>query len=105
MKVSHIYMYIVSHHHRVWRYRGGRDGRETLQQFMSFLGRNHEHKLGGRQEGEEEGVRESGLQETGNLFAGVVAFCVPCGFESRGAGSIAESFQVILAQCMLMLCL
>ncbi len=23
---------------RVWRYRGGRDGHETLQQFMSFIG-------------------------------------------------------------------
>lgn len=25
--------------YRVWRYRGGRDGHETLQQFMNFLGR------------------------------------------------------------------
>ena len=24
---------------RVWRYRGGRDGHETLEQFMNFLGR------------------------------------------------------------------
>ena len=25
---------------RVWRYRGGRSGHETLQQFMNFLGRH-----------------------------------------------------------------
>lgn len=25
--------------YRVWRYRGGRDGHETLHQFMNFLGR------------------------------------------------------------------
>ena len=30
---------------RVWRYRGGRDGYETLQQFMAFLGRGPEEKL------------------------------------------------------------
>lgn len=24
----------------MWRYRGGRDGHETLQQFMSFIGSN-----------------------------------------------------------------
>lgn len=28
--------------YRVWRYRGGRDGHETLQQFMNFLGREKE---------------------------------------------------------------
>ena len=30
---------------RVWRYRGGRDGHETLQQFMNFLGRGREIQL------------------------------------------------------------
>lgn len=30
---------------RVWRYRGGRDGHETLQQFMNFLGRGQEIQL------------------------------------------------------------
>lgn len=75
----------------MWRYRGGRDGRETLQQFMSFLGRNHEYKLGERQESEER-LREGELQETSNAFAGVVAFCMP---EFGDTENIVGSFQVI----------
>ena len=35
----HACICIVYTYCRVWRYRGGRDGRETLQQFMGFLGR------------------------------------------------------------------
>lgn len=66
---------------------------------MSFLGQNYEPKLGGRHESEEN-LRERGLQETGNIFAGVVAFCVPCGFESGDTENIAESFQVIVTQVL-----
>ena len=39
--------------YRVWRYRGGRDGHETLQQFMNFLGRGKEVQLeSGTQQGQ-----------------------------------------------------
>ena len=75
------------HTHRVWRYRGGRDGRETLQQFMSFLGR--------RDSQEREGDKPR------NVFAGVVAFCVPNALESGGLENIRDSFQVHACTCII----
>jgi len=54
---------------RVWRYRGGRDGHETLQQFMSFIGND-------------QGVKP--------VYPGVAAFAVP--------SSLSESFQVDISR-------
>ena len=75
----------------MWRYRGGRDGRETLQQFMSFLGRDFEGKSV-----EKEGVgREGGVRRNDeNVFAGVVAFCVPSALEDGRLENITDEFQV-----------
>ncbi|XP_065897600.1 uncharacterized protein [Dysidea avara] len=53
--------WIFRNEDRVWRYRGGRDGRETLQQFMGFIGRT----TGGNS------------PNTDNSFAGVVIFRLP----------------------------
>ena len=45
---------------RVWRYRGGRCGHETLQQFMGFIGdSSHDNKT---------------------VYPGVAAFILPSGF-------------------------
>ena len=50
-----IYVYIFCRNEdRVWRFRGGRDGYETLEQFMSFLGK--------------------GSQARGNCFPGIVVY-------------------------------
>ena len=56
---------------RVWRYRGGRDGHETLQQFMNFLGREPAARA--------EGERETGTLEPSRSqkpYAGVAVFCL-----------------------------
>ena len=71
--------------YRVWRYRGGRDGRETLQQFMNFLG-HRTKKCVSEREGER-GRRDD------KVFAGVVAFCVPSALDNEN--SITDSFQVM----------
>ena len=80
----------------MWRYRGGRDGHETLQQFMSFLGRNRDEKLEGGEMREEEGGRER--RDKGKVYAGVVAFCVPSALalESAGLENVAQHFQVCI---------
>ena len=92
--------------HRVWRYRGGRDGHETLQQFMNFLGRDRRtettslverRKIGDERKGEEmeEGVRSTALERRppSNPYAGVVIFCVPMATEIGGNIDM-NSFQV-----------
>ena len=71
----------------MWRYRGGRDGRETLQQFMNFLGRHYEEKSVGKEGGER--GREARRSDE-NVFAGVVAFCVPSALEDGGLENIAD---------------
>lgn len=101
--------------YRVWRYRGGRDGHETLQQFMNFLGREkaepdhgggnpHERATAGQEEGaRNKGVRSSNEQRGDvsmamdkprlepNTYAGVVVFCVPIAAET---GIDFKSLQV-----------
>ena len=54
---------------RVWRYRGGRDGHETLQQFMLFIG----DAQGGKP-----------------VYPGVAAFAVPA--------SLSDSFEVDISR-------
>jgi len=54
---------------RVWRYRGGRDGHETLQQFMNFLG-----KPAARVQTEEATPISPPISD---VYPGTVAFCVP----------------------------
>ena len=103
---------------RVWRYRGGRDGHETLQQFMNFLGREkaepdhgggspHERATEGQEEGarteHDKGVRSSNEQRGDismamdksrlgpNTYAGVVVFYVPIAAET---GMDFKSLQV-----------
>ena len=81
---------------RVWRYRGGRDGHETLQQFMNFLGREQvtesrtppssneteTEKNGAKEEREKDGSTSSDAQgHSPNPYAGVVVFCVPMATE------------------------
>lgn len=100
--------------YRVWRYRGGRDGHETLQQFMNFLGREKETEAEPitygegttvRQEGDsdqrkglegassskqknEEGISETTGERLGpNTYAGVVIFCVPI-VAATGRGNV-----------------
>ena len=75
---------------RVWRYRGGRDGYETLQQFMNFLGRRD----GGGEEGQC-GVSDGrGMRKKRpRVFAGVVTFCVPTVLET-GKLYTATDYQV-----------
>ena len=80
----------LSSPYRVWRYRGGRDGHETLQQFMSFLGK------GPREKGEGEGGRGRGRgrghQES---YAGVLVFCLPRALETgRDVDDVTTVFQV-----------
>lgn len=70
---------------RVWRYRGGRDGRETLQQFMNFLGRHNS---------ENDNMTATEVEWKRSVFAGVVAFCVPTALEYERIEHIASSFQV-----------
>ena len=95
--------------YRVWRYRGGRDGHETLQQFMNFLGREKTEPeaepvaRGGGSEGttvgqegsteQAKGVSsneqrdEGGISKTTderqgpNTYAGVIIFCIPIAAE------------------------
>ncbi len=55
----------------MWRYRGGRDGHETLQQFMCFLGRPQ------RSSEESSEVTEVVLSQTNKVYPGVAAFCLP----------------------------
>ncbi len=59
---------------RVWRYRGGRDGHETLQQFMYFLGKPQRSEV--TSQGSDKGS-EVVLSEPRNVYPGVVAFCLP----------------------------
>lgn len=79
---------------RVWRYRGGRDGHETLQQFMCFLGRGLEEGV------EQETVKNGGEGEIGRqrrrkkVYAGVVAFCLPTALESGGERVSPGEYQV-----------
>lgn len=61
--------WIFSNEDRVWRYRGGRDGHETLQQFMLFIG----DAQGGKP-----------------VYPGVAAFAVPA--------SLSNSFQVDISR-------
>ena len=70
--------------HRVWRYRGGRDGRETVHQFMSFLGRQHHDTA----------ITAKTIDKKGKVFAGVVTFCVPHALECEDLGNISSDFQV-----------
>lgn len=65
--------WIFRNEDRVWRYRGGRDGRETLNQFMNFLGRDDSSQKA--------------------VFAGVVTFCLPHTLESN-VSDITDYFQV-----------
>ena len=75
--------------HRVWRYRGGRDGHETLQQFMSFLGKGPGEKGDG-----EGGVRGRGRNPR-ESYAGVLVFCLPRALETgREVDDVATVFQV-----------
>ena len=71
----------------MWRYRGGRDGRETLHQFMSFLGRQHCTT----QVAEEDKAVTGGNEK---LFAGVVTFCIPHALKCVNLGNINQDFQV-----------
>ncbi len=70
---------------RVWRYRGGRDGHETLQQFMYFLGKPQRSDVTRQgsdkgsevtRQGSDEGS-EVVLSEPRKVYPGVVAFCLP----------------------------
>ena len=87
---------------RVWRYRGGRDGHETLQQFMNFLGREKKtDQVGGERDQAVERLDDTGSRsvkkQSPNPYAGVVVFCVPMVAEiGRGIVDI-NSFQVSLA--------
>lgn len=70
---------------RVWRYRGGRDGHETLQQFMNFLGRQPlPPPL------EQETLKESVYvpKRSSKVYPGVVVFCVPELAESERQSNI-----------------
>ncbi|XP_062513876.1 uncharacterized protein LOC134189578 isoform X2 [Corticium candelabrum] len=64
--------FIFRNEDRVWRYRGGRDGYETLQQYMGFLGRTTNAESGGL----------SVCVSKPQAFAGMAVFCVPSGFYS-----------------------
>lgn len=59
---------------RVWRYRGGRDGHETLQQFMYFLGKPRMSEVTGQGSDKESEVIPS---QPHKVYPGVVAFCLP----------------------------
>lgn len=59
---------------RVWRYRGGRDGHETLQQFMYFLGKPRMSEVTGQGSDKESEVIPS---QPRKVYPGVVAFCLP----------------------------
>ncbi len=75
----------------MWRYRGGRDGHETLQQFMNFLGREPEEKL----EGGGEVQRYLVQKPRRKVYAGVVVFCLPDALESeRATIDVSSAFQV-----------
>jgi hypothetical protein len=69
---------------RVWRYRGGRDGRETLHQFMSFLGRQHHDTA----------ITAETIDKKDKVFAGLVTFCVPHTLECEDLGNASSDFQV-----------
>lgn len=86
--------------YRVWRYRGGRDGHETLQQFMNFLGRAQTESVtwvvnegsmdgGGAADG---GVASKGRRP--NPYAGVIVFCVPMVTKIGRHAIDVNSFQV-----------
>ena len=58
---------------RVWRHRGGRDGHETLQQFMSFLGREDPTSSDAH-----EGTDKDIVQfRRPKAYPGMGVFCVP----------------------------
>ena len=93
---------------RVWRYRGGRDGHETLQQFMNFLGREqvavgdvpHLSNGGDSEQSSANGEREKkptaskvAPRLVPNPYAGVVVFCVPMA-TVVGEDIDVNSFQV-----------
>ena len=91
---------------RVWRYRGGRDGHETLQQFMHFLGRapQTEPLTWAAAEGNMDGgggVANGGVasnQTEGhrpNPYAGVIVFCVPMVTRTGRDAIDANSFHVM----------
>jgi hypothetical protein len=75
--------WIFRNEDRVWRYRGGRDGRETLHQFMSFLCRQNANPR-----------VVSTYEVPKKVFAGVITFCVPCALQCEELESISNDFQV-----------
>ena len=82
----------------MWRYRGGRDGHETLQQFINFLGRQPlpSHL---EQETQKQGVVVP--KRSSKVYPGVVVFCVPELAESERQSNIDTSnLQVIIAVLM-----
>ncbi|RUS22373.1 hypothetical protein BC937DRAFT_89493 [Endogone sp. FLAS-F59071] len=60
------------HHNRVWRHRGGRDGCESVEQFLGFLNPSHRQT-------EEPNTRRGWK---GN-YAGVVAFRSPISIKNE----------------------
>ena len=89
--------------YRVWRYRGGRDGHETLQQFMHFLGRAQtNHVAWAAAEGSVDGggAAEGGVAsnwtegDRPNPYAGVIVFCIPMVTKTGRHAIDANSFQV-----------
>jgi hypothetical protein len=58
--------YIFRNEDRVWRYRGGRDGYETLQQYMGFLGRTTV----------EDSSEDRPAVTKPRAFAGMAVFCL-----------------------------
>ncbi|XP_064383534.1 uncharacterized protein LOC135332129 isoform X2 [Halichondria panicea] len=66
--------WVFGNEDRVWRYRGGRDGHETLQQFMYFLGKPRMSEVTGQgSDKESEGIPS----QPRKVYPGVVAFCLP----------------------------
>ena len=59
----------------VWRYRGGRDGHETLQQFMNFL-RKQSHDI------------------SGHTYPGVAVFSLPSSLSTEQDVDVSHDFGV-----------
>lgn len=60
---------------RVWRYRGGRCGHETLSQFMAFIG---------------DGIKYGGKP----VYPGVAAFALPASLKEGFEINLAHHFKV-----------
>lgn len=72
-KLKLIFFKCIDFYNRVWRYRGGRDGHETLQQFMAFLGQGVTNKP---------------------VYPGIALFVVPASLDRSYNVDMARDFGV-----------